>query len=193
MKAKFILHGGFTPSALQENDSFFGEVLKDAPAEAKILLVYFAKENDRVEKNKNEDIVQFNKNKGSKKLLFDVANENSFLEQVKVADIIYLHGGKSVKILETLKKFSGLGDLFESKIIAADSAGVNVLSAYFYSKTAGGVFKGLDILPIKIMCHYVSGMPEELLKETAPELETVFIPEYAYKVIYMDDGKLSKV
>ena len=96
MKTKFILHGGFTPGGKQENDDFFQEILKSAPKKAKILLIYFAKESDRIAKNKDEDIKQFNKNKGDKILSFEIATEELFPEQVKKADIIYLHGGRSV-------------------------------------------------------------------------------------------------
>lgn len=53
MKTKFILHGGFAKGEKQENDAFFKEILSTAPEEVKILLVYFAKEPNRISKNKD--------------------------------------------------------------------------------------------------------------------------------------------
>ena len=184
MKTKFILHGGFIPGGKQENDDFFQEILKDAPEKAKILLVYFAKESDRVAKNKEEDIGQFNKNKGNKFLSFEVATEELFPEQVKKADVIYLHGGHSGKLLEALKNFSNLKQLFAGKIIAGDSAGANVLVSAFYSQKIGAS-EGLGLIPIKIICHYLAENKEKLNK-IKPNLETLFLLEYQVRVFYGD-------
>ena len=185
MKTKFILHGGFTPGKKQENDDFFQEILKSSPEKAKILLVYFAKETDKIPANRDEDINQFNKNKHRKALSFDVANEETFLKQVVWADIVYLHGGISLKLLNTLKQFSNLKQLFEGKIIAGDSAGANVLSAVFYSERAGGVFNGLGILPIRTICHYSEKYKDKFVEDTFG-LETLFLLEYRYKVFYSE-------
>ncbi|MDO8496086.1 MAG: Type 1 glutamine amidotransferase-like domain-containing protein [bacterium] len=185
MQTKFILHGGFTPGQKQENDNFFKEILRSAPEKVKVLLVYFAKEIDRIPTNKDEDIEQFNKNKGQKNLLFEVANEESFLKQVYWADIVYLHGGTSLKLLDTLKQFQNLKQLFEGKIIAGDSAGANILSAVFYSMVADDVFKGFGLIPIKIICHYSEKYKDKLGKDTS-SLETLFLPEYHYKTFYIE-------
>jgi len=93
MKTKFSLHGGFASHVNLKNDAFFKEILKDTQDNLKILLVYFAKEVDRIPVNRIEDIAQFEKNKGNKKISFEVADKKSFLKQLKSADIVYLHGG----------------------------------------------------------------------------------------------------
>ncbi len=147
--------------------------------------MYFAKKADRVEKNKNEDIEQFNKNKGDKILSFDVATEGDFTEQVRKADVVYLHGGHSGLILEAMKKFSGLKSLFDGKIVAGDSAGANVMSAVFYSDTIG-ITEGLGILPIKIICHYTEEKSDKLEK-MKPELETLRLPQYQFKVLEQEN------
>ncbi|MCK5022013.1 MAG: Type 1 glutamine amidotransferase-like domain-containing protein [Candidatus Pacebacteria bacterium] len=181
MKTKFILHGGFTFGEEQGNDEFTKEILKDAPEKAEILLVYFAKEKDRIPKNKEEDINQFNKNKGDKGLSFKVATEESFEDQIKEADIIYLHGGLSPKILEIMKRFPNLQKLFEGKIIAGDSAGANVLTKVFYSFLSDKVFEGLGLLPIKLIPHYEDKFKNKL-DDMYPELETVRLSEYKFVV-----------
>ncbi|OGZ01858.1 MAG: hypothetical protein A3A43_03345 [Candidatus Liptonbacteria bacterium RIFCSPLOWO2_01_FULL_56_20] len=184
MKTKFILHGGFTTGEKQENNPFFQEILSSAPSETKVLLVYFAKEPDRIAKNREEDIEQFNRDKGDKILSFEVATEDLFPEQVKKADVIYLHGGHSGKLLDALKKFPNLGQLFGGKIIAGDSAGANVLTAAFYSQKIG-VSEGFGLVPIKIISHYREENKDKL-NEVRPELDTLFLPEYHFKVFYSD-------
>lgn len=185
MKTKFILHGGFPQGAKQENDAFFQEVLKTAPQESKILLVYFAKESDRIEKNREEDIEQFNKNKGDKILTFDVATEAQFEEQIQNADVIYLHGGHTGKLLETLKKFPSFKTLISGKIVAGDSAGTNVLCSVFYSLRMAVVGEGLGIIPIKVLSHY-GEINKDKFDGIRPDLETLHLPEYQFKVLGLD-------
>ncbi len=180
MKTRFVLHGGFTPHIKQQDDAFFREVLRSAPEEAKVLLVYFAKEADRINVNKEEDIKEFNKNKDKKTLLFEVATEELFLSQVAWADVVYLHGGATVKILEVLKKFPNLGKSFGGKVIAGDSAGANVLAKAFYSQRANGVFDGLGILPIRVICHY-SEEHKNVFPNDDSSVETLLLREYEYK------------
>ena len=183
-KIKFVLHGGFTPKSKQGNDSFFKEILKNAPNYSKILLVYFAKESDRIVSNRQEDIAQFEKNKGDKNISFEVAGENIFLEQITHSDIIYLHGGSTVKLLNALKKYNNLKELFKNKIIAADSAGVNSISAYSYSQSADTIFKGIGLIPFKTICHYTEKYKDKVdeLDKHGKKLEFLLLPEYQYKV-----------
>ena len=185
METKFILHGGFDPKqCIQENDSFLKRILKDASSNPKILLVYFAKEPNRVLKNMEEDILQFKKNSNGKNISFELADEKSFLEQIKRANIIYLHGGKTAKILETLKKFPTLKESFKGKIIAADSAGVNSISLCCYSQSAGGIVKGIGVIPFKTICHYSEKIKDKIeeLNKYDRKSELLLLKEYQYKV-----------
>ncbi|MFH1694657.1 MAG: Type 1 glutamine amidotransferase-like domain-containing protein [Patescibacteria group bacterium] len=180
---RYILHGGFPHRDRQENNTFFAEALSTAPKEAKVLLVYFAKEEDRVEKNKEEDVEQFNKNSGGKMLSFQVASKVDFVEQVKNSDVIYLHGGHTGKLLEALKEFPDFQEAIKGKIVAGDSAGPNVLCAAFYSMKVG-VGEGLGIIPIKIICHYREENKDKL-NDIRTDLETLFLPEFQFKVLEM--------
>lgn len=184
MKTKFVLHGGYAKGAKQEDDAFFSEILKNASKDAKILLVYFAESDDRVAERYADDLEQFNKNKGDKTLFFDVAIEWSFAEQAKRADIIYLHGGHTGRLLDALKRISNLRDIFGGKFIAGDSAGANVLCSAFYSKTIG-VSEGLGFIPIKIICHYIEENKNKL-DHIKPDMETLFLGEYETKTFLID-------
>ena len=180
IKTKFILHGGFDKGAEQANDAFFAEMLKDTPNEVKILLVYFAEEPDRIEERRESDLKQFNKNKGDKILSFKTTGEENFPEQVRGADVVYLHGGRSGRLLEALKKYPNIKELFEGKIVAGDSAGANVLAGAFYSRRAGA-FEGLGLIPIKIISHYREENKDKI-NHLRPELETIHLKEYEFKV-----------
>lgn len=183
MKTKFILHGGFPVGEIPINDDFYGEILKESPKSSRILLVYFAKQPERIEKNKNEDMEQFKKNSGEKLLEFLTAREEIFEEQLKSSDIVYFHGGHSDLILDKIKKYSNLDKLFKGKTIAGDSAGANVLVKTFYSKSLG-ITSGLGILPIKLICHYHDDLRNKL-DTIDQDLETIFLKEYQYKVIWI--------
>lgn len=180
MKTRFILQGGFPKDGKQENDAFFSEILNTAPETVKILLVLFGKEEDRIEKNTKEDIEQFTKNGGDRKLSFEVATEDQFIEQIQRSDIIYFHGGHTGKLLETLKKLPDFKETIQGKIVGADSAGVNVLCVVFYSLRMG-VGEGLGIVPIKVICHCTEENKNKL-NDIRPELETVFLFELQFRV-----------
>ncbi len=182
MKTKFILHGGFTPKNEDEDLSdFYKEILKDTPEKVNILIVPFAKDTERIVPTTIRVTNEFNQNRGQKKLEFKVANEGSFIEQIKSTDIIYFQGGTTLKILEILKRLPSFKDLLTGKIVAGESAGMNVLAKYFFSPSANDVFEGLGILPIKTIPHYKEEY-KNVFKDVGLDLESVYLKEYEYKV-----------
>lgn len=186
MKTKFILHGGFNPEKVNEDNSdFYKEILKDAPENAKVLLVPFAKEPERIIPATTKISSEFNKSKNDKNIEIEVANEKDFLNQINLADVVYFHGGVSLKLLEALKKYQNLEELLKGKIVAGESAGANVWSRFFYSPHSDGVFEGLGVLPLKIIPHYKAEY-EGKLDNVGIGLEELLLPEYKYKVFYKD-------
>jgi len=183
MKTKFILHGGYSGRTNPENDIFFKEILKDTPEQVNVLLVYFAKEQIKYERMVNEDTLQFKGNGKDKKFNFEIATIENFSGQIKKADIIYLHGGETLKLLETLKGYPDLAESLTGKIVVGESAGAYVLSTCFYSKTEGGLLKGLGFVPVKTICHYI-GENKEKLNECPKELETLLLKDYQFKVFF---------
>ena len=183
---KFILHRGFSKEKglVQEDNEFFQKILEDTPEDIKLLLVYFAEREERIELRIEQDKESFNKNKGSKNIQFKIASEENFIKECKWADVIYLHGGKTVRLMEVLKKYQNLENVFLEKIIAGDSAGANVLGQLFYSKNSKEISEGLRILPYKIVAHHIDGNLNPL-KDTEPNLETIFLKEYETKVFYI--------
>ncbi|MFA6392884.1 MAG: Type 1 glutamine amidotransferase-like domain-containing protein [Candidatus Paceibacterota bacterium] len=178
---KFILHGGFDKNIEYIRDEFFQETLKDTSADVKIFLVFFAEFEEYLELRIEQCKGQFNKNKGSKNLEFKIASEENFLEGCEWADVIFLSGGRTVNLLESLKKFQNLSQIFKDKIIAGDSAGANALGHSFYSRKTKEINQGLGILPFKIIVHYTEDMGNPL-EEVEPNLETILLHEYETKV-----------
>lgn len=186
MTTKFILHGGFSKEnyPLQEDDIFFQEMIKDIPDSGKLLLVYFAEGEEKVEMRIGQDRESLAKNCGNRKLDIRIALEESFAEDVAWADVIYLHGGDSLRLKEALIKHEGLSKMFSGKTIAGDSAGVNVLARFFYARKAERIEEGLGILPLKTVVHYQDGAPNPLA-DIEPETETLLLREYETKVLYL--------
>lgn len=181
MKTKFILSGGYANHPNEENNKFFREILNTDKRKLKILLILFAKEIETWEEKEQAIISQFKINKQGKSLSYEVAQEDNFLRQCREADIVYMHGGRTLKLLETLKKFSNLKDLWAGKIVAGESAGSYVLSTCFYSKSEQGIFSGLGLVPVKTICHY-QGENREKLQDCPKNLEELLLADYEYKV-----------
>mgnify|MGYP001561574213 FL=1 len=181
MSTKFILHGGYAGRSNSKNDEFFKEILKNVPRNAKILFVYFAKKKNEYQEMQKEDATQFEKNKGEHDISLVVASPESFTRQIEWSDVVYLHGGNTFRLLVELKKHQNLKNLIDGKIVAGESAGAYALSACFYSKIEGGIFKGLGFVPVKTICHYI-GENKEKLKKCSVELETLLLADYQYRV-----------
>ena len=182
MKTKFILHGGFTKGKTDEDNSkFYKEILNDAPEGARILLVCFAKDDERIQSATNKVMTEFEKNKWQSTISFEIANQDRFEEQVKCSEVIYFHGGITLKLLEILKQYENLKKLLIGKIVAGESAGANVFGKFFYSPNADLAEKGLGFLPIKIIPHYCKKYSHKL-DNVGENIELVLLPEYYFKV-----------
>ncbi|MFZ1720631.1 MAG: Type 1 glutamine amidotransferase-like domain-containing protein [Candidatus Moraniibacteriota bacterium] len=186
MKTKFILHGGFDLKKTNSNNTdFYTEILKDAPENAEILLVPFARETDTIPAATNKVIAELNKIKKQHVITINIAREDNFLEQVRPADVVYFHGGVSLKLLKTLRKYPDLREFLKGKIVAGESAGANVLCKFFFSPHADDVFEGLGIVPVKIIPHYKKEY-EGRIDHVGADVETLLLPEYTYKIFYQD-------
>ncbi len=184
MSTKFILHGGFNKNKTDEdNHLFYSEILKNTSDTTKILLVPFAKDEDRIIPATEKISKEFQNVSDGKILHITVATHDDFLNQLTNADVIYFHGGVSTKLLGALKPYGDLSSYFKEKIVAGESAGANILSTYFYSPHADQVLEGLKILPIRMIPHY-SEDKKDKLNGHGDGMETLFLPEYEFKVFY---------
>lgn len=178
--AKYILHGGFNKNIGYIKDEFFQEALRDTLADVKIFLVFFAEFDEYLELRIKQCKDQFENNKSSKNLEFKMATEENFLEGCAWADVIFLSGGRTEKLIEKLKKFENFKQIFDGKTVVGDSAGANVLGQLSYSRKSKEITKGLGIIPFKIIVHYTEDMRNPL-SEIEPNFETLFLHEYEIK------------
>jgi peptidase E len=184
MSTKYILHGGNAQDKNDENAKFFREILSDYPDGANILLVQFAAIPEKQNIYKERHISQFEDVSDGRKLNYQVADVDNFIEQIKWADVLYLcgssGGGATLRLLDTMNKFDNLKELFDGKTVAGESAGTNTLTALCYSKS-GGIVHGLGLVPVKSIVHYELG-DEKALENVEINLESAYLKSYEFKV-----------
>lgn len=190
MSTKYILHGGNAQDKNAENARFFSEILNDYPKTANILLVQFAALPEKQEIYKQRHISQFRDICNGRELNFKVAQVDEFVDQAQWADVLYFcgssGGGATVRLIETMRQFDNLKDLFEGKTIAGESAGANCLTKICYSKSAG-IVHGLELVDAKSIMHYELG-DETMLENIETDLQNIYLKSYQYIVI--SDAKI---
>ncbi|HEV7702229.1 MAG TPA: Type 1 glutamine amidotransferase-like domain-containing protein [Candidatus Paceibacterota bacterium] len=191
-KTKFILHGGYTRTDNEMNRSFFEEITRDVPDGGTILLCYFASQEEDVQKKFQEDSISIKKQTHSKNLKFLLATEENFMDQVKKASAIYIRGGSTPKLLETLNKYPDFKNNLKNKTVAGSSAGAYAIgnhSPFHSDETGEEVRQGLGLLPLPIACHYESESlaPNKRsltrLKSLDPKLEPILLKDFEWKII----------
>lgn len=182
MKTTYILHGGSAQHVNTKNDMFFKEILDRTGLDnIKILLVHFAGLSERAKQNKERDSAQFERNKDNKKTTIQIATKKEFIKQLSWADVVYFGGGTTVKLLKEIKGYKNLKKYLEGKVVAGESAGANFLATLCYSKSGGGMIKGLGILPVFVYPHFEkdSTLPD---LEIPNSLERLLLANYEYKI-----------
>lgn len=181
MKTKFILHGGNAQEMNEDNNLFFCEILKDFPNEVNVLLVQFSVTEEKQEIYKQRHINQFEKARENRKINYQIAIVDNFIQQIKWANVIYFCGspGGTLRLLSILNKFN-LKDLFKGKTVAGESAGANCLASFCFSKS-GGILQTLGFIQVRIIPHYEIGI-EKKLDGIHEELKLLLLPNYKFKV-----------
>lgn len=111
----------------------------------------------------------------------------------KKAEDIYFRGGKTKKLKKRLRGIQKqLKKAFVGKTILGSSAGALFLARYYYSQGDTKIFRGFNILPIKIITHYLSkdryaptsGKEKlEMLKKYKEKLPTYAISETEFIIL----------
>src|SRR3989344_1375729 len=182
---KYILHGGDTFKNNNDNNNFFREMVLGLEGKIKILLNYFSREESEYEKLVKQDrqrLLRYSKNKD---LEFQVAETERFEKQLRWADVMYMRGGSTERLMKKLRKVKNIERLFEGKVIAGSSAGAYALSRYYYDNNSKILRKGLRVLNIKCYCHC---KPEDIkiirkLIVSKEEIPLILLPNYKMFVI----------
>lgn len=186
---KYILHGGATRVKSQSNRDFFIEILKDLDEPINLLISVHAKMPEVWEEVFESLKVNFLEGSSDKNITFVMASADAetLTRQIKEATVIYLHGGDTPKIQNAFAPIQNLKELFQNKTIAGSSAGVYILSKYYYTEDYDTYNEGLNILPIKSICHYSKERAEKLesLKNFKEEIELVALEEEKFIIKYV--------
>ena len=184
---KYVLHGGETSRQSPDNKKFFSEITSSLSDGATILCVYFAREKERWPKALEQDKIHFSSAAQQKVFKFVLADDKTYTlkDQIKHADAIYLRGGDTEMLKRALSEVENLSELWQGKVVAASSAGVYVLSTYYYTNSKDDIHKGFGILPIKTFCHYAEEKSDKLekLKKFGEDLKVYAIPEEKFFII----------
>jgi peptidase E len=193
---KYILHGGFNGQQTSDNKLFYQEMVKgfDKP---NVLLVYFSREESEYDYLSKRDAKNFAWAEPDKTCNLIVATKENFVAQLAQSDVVFMCGGVTTKLLETMKHLNvNLKDLFADKVIAGSSAGANLISEWHYGNVQKAVMKGLGLLPITVFVHYkaapgtefwkpdkeIEAIEKELIR-TSGRKEIIKIPEQKFVTI----------
>ena len=184
---KYVLHGGFSSWPNESNKKFFQEIVKGLSGKIKILMINFARPKDRWVEIYNRDKKLFRKANPKKKLEFTLASDDPKILTQQIIDhqIIFVTGGNSGGVRPVLRRFDNLKKMYDGKVVAGVSAGVNYLGKYSYSNSRKKIKRGLGLLPYKIFCHFNQKKIKELdkLKKYRENLKTIVLFETEYIVI----------
>jgi len=111
----------------------------------------------------------------------EMATFENFYEQIKNADVVFLHGGRTTLLLEKLPDFEKVKKAIRGKIYVGSSAGSNYLAKHFLGRER--IQAGSGILPINVAIHYESDDEIDVRsKEDADKLERKFPNVKTYRI-----------
>lgn len=82
------------------------------------------------------------------------ATEDAFYQQIADANVIYLHGGRTDRLLEAIPDLDKIKHAIKGKIVIGSSAGANFLSSACFSPSKNAVMQGSGLLPLGVVVHY---------------------------------------
>ena len=153
---KYILNSGGVSNNPDLAKKFFAEILKGLDSSPRILICAFAQPREDWDKRfKDDQESRSNFFPEGVDPVFELAFPEKFEEQVRKADVVYIHGGDDYLLQFWLKQFDLL-KIWEGKVVATSSAGSDALVKYFWTCDWRQCMDGLGILPIKFLPHYES-------------------------------------
>ncbi len=152
---KYILAGGNDRDHIDYGHNLAAEIYRTVTRPVRILSCFFSSQELEWQIKSGDFEAWFREYLG-KDITYEVARFEDFVEQVKVSDVVYLHGGDNVLLLDVLQSISGLPDGFAGKVIVGSSAGANYLSKKYWTRGKSAVETGAGVLNVGVMAHYGS-------------------------------------
>lgn len=189
MKTKFILHGGMMSQGGPDNEAFFQEFVKDLEEGDTVLWIGFArKEGEDRERIFIRD-TGFIAEQSDKSFNYINATIGDLESQLKAANAIFVTGGNSEVLVDTIKNYPKFTQLIAGKTYAGSSAGACLVSTIYYHCSKQRISEGIGLLPIRTMVHYknpeFNATDETLdeLKQQREDLELLVLPECQWQIM----------
>jgi peptidase E len=189
---KYILVGGYPWKASDNGKAFIDELVKGFEEPVKMLECLFARSQEGWQKAYTADEEIFTKHLQGKKFELQLANPERFIEQLRWANAMYIRGGETEPLMETLAQYPGWEKEFEGKTLAGSSAGAMVMAKYAYNIDSLKISEGLGLVPVKVQVHYRSDYnapnvdwdkADEELKNYKEDLPVLNLGEGEFEVI----------
>lgn len=143
--------GGYPWKAPDGGRAFAEELVAGFSEPIKILECVFARPREEWGKACSQDKEFFEKHLPNKVIEIQLAQPETFWEQVKWANAIFIRGGASEKVLLALaSQGAGWEKELEGKTLAGSSAGAHAISKYYYGLDDLKIGEGLGLLPGKV-------------------------------------------
>lgn len=152
---KFILAGGHERS-YNDCSQRLARLVKSEVAEPKILSCFFSVPED-MRQQKHETWQPWFETNFGRDVSVEQAKVATFYAQLERSDVLYLHGGETVRLLEALPDFERFAAAIKGKLVIGSSAGANYLSTVNYSPSRRQVVKGAGIVRVAVIVHYGAG------------------------------------
>ena len=163
------------------------KVVSERVQNVKLIDVYFAGDGDKAGERFKDWGGWFDQHfPGIERVL---ATQDDFADQVAWANVVFMHGGRTEKLLEALPNFVEVKELLRGKVYIGSSAGANYVAENFLSQD-NGVQRGSGLLPINTAVHYDSGNWQsrsaedaDALEKNLPSVRTLRLREGEFEVI----------
>ena len=153
----YILNSGGIGNAADKGQQFFRSIVEGLGKRPKILFCFFAMPREDWEAKHAQYVTGFSAHmKQGIQPVFTMAMPDTFVQQVKDCDALYIHGGDDHLLRYWLSHYT-LPKLWEGKVIATNSASSHALAKHFWTCDWRQCMDGFGILPIKFLAHYESG------------------------------------
>jgi len=153
---KYVINSGWIRNNPEKTKKFFAEIFKGLGEKPHLLLCYFAQPREyweqKFSENKISLIDSFPQDINP---IIEMAFPETFEEQLKNSDVIYIKGGDDHLLQYWLNQFN-LPTIWNGKVVATISAGSNAMAKHFWTCDWRRTMDGLGILPIKFIPHYKS-------------------------------------
>lgn len=153
---KYILNSGGIQNSEDRGKAFFRKIVEGFGGKPKILCCFFAKPREDWEEKYAEYTAGFTAQMpDGVEPNFELAFPDTFENQIKSCDAIYIPGGDDHLMQYWLKQYD-LPKLWEGKVVSTNSASSNALAKHFWTCDWRQCMDGMGILPIKFLPHYQS-------------------------------------